>query len=275
MNGIFINPTNEHEYSENGFLIRSLFSEKEIDDLNNNIKPFYCNSPKGFTYSLIDNGLITNKKIKDVLHPILALKLNLVLYNYQLLVPSFLTKSNIDTFDFHLHHDWNYTDEFFWYSVTVWIPLEDVTQQNGCIYLLPGSHNKFKTIRSGTLDTARIPLDDTLSKQIKKIEMRKGEVLFFNPAIFHGSFPNNSSFPRIAITGIVKHINAPFIHYFQEKNSTTLFGYYITENDFSGNLPKMAKGEFPFEKVIYSESEYIHEIITKEKLKTLLFSGKL
>jgi hypothetical protein len=267
MKGIFIEPDDEINFKANGYLIKKVFQESDINTIINKIKPFYKSNPKGFTYSLIDNELTTNENIKNVLLPILTPFLNTVFANYKIFAPSFLTKSNKETFDFYLHQDWNYTDENNWYSATVWIPLCDVTPQNGCVYLIPGSHSLFNTIRSGSLDTARIPVNENLSALVKNVAMKKGEALFFNPAIFHGSYPNHSNELRVAVTAIAQHKEAPFIHYFQEKNSNKLSGYFITENDFLGNLSTLAAGKIPSDgSAIYSHQEYAHQIIESELL---------
>lgn len=77
--------------------------------------------------------------------------------------------------------------------MAAWMALDDCDEANGCMQIVPGSHEwpllcttKADTTVSFTDVTVPIP-DGT---PVAPVEMAAGDVLFFNGAVVHGSFPN-------------------------------------------------------------------------------------
>ena len=95
-------------------------------------------------------------------------------------------------------------DEFFIPSrdrsiTTAWVALDDVTVENGCLHVIPGSH------RAGVLYPMRRHHDPDLDRAEEAygfpyspedgvaIELEAGSVVFFNGYLLHGSYPNRSA----------------------------------------------------------------------------------
>ena len=86
----------------------------------------------------------------------------------------------------------------------IWIPLEDTTVENGCLWIIPNSH------RSGVIyDRFAHDLPDVDSMSVARgfddatqipIEMKAGSVLFFNGYLLHSSKKNVSTSHRPALT---------------------------------------------------------------------------
>ncbi len=88
--------------------------------------------------------------------------------------------------------------------VGAWIALDDATEENGCLRVIPGSHRNgyLWPVRAhgdfeefDTADTA-YGFDD--GGEIL-VEMRAGSVVFFNGYLLHRSFRNRSDRPRRAL----------------------------------------------------------------------------
>ena len=94
-------------------------------------------------------------------------------------------------------------DEFFIPSrdrsiTTAWIALDDVTVENGCLHVIPGSH------RAGVLYPMRRHHNPDLDRAEEAcgfpyssedgiaVELEAGSVVFFNGYLLHGSYPNRS-----------------------------------------------------------------------------------
>ena len=103
-------------------------------------------------------------------------------------------------------------DDHYWetggYAVTVWLPLEAVSRENGTMSLLPGSHkwevlehvsakgeSKFKTVKEELDESKFFPL-----------ELNPGSVSFHHSKIVHGAFANMGKERRIALA---QHYAAP------------------------------------------------------------------
>lgn len=91
--------------------------------------------------------------------------------------------------DFPWHQDTGYTPTDPAEYITCWLALVDVTIENGCISVLPGSH------RQGMIEHK----DTEIGKQCYfgsdsgiPVELKKGSMVVFSSLLFHRSGPNTS-----------------------------------------------------------------------------------
>lgn len=79
--------------------------------------------------------------------------------------------------------------------LTVWLPITDATEENGCLCLVPYSHRGELAIHcpgvSGGSKVLRIP-DQLIGSQVISVPMRRGSVLFMHRRMKHSSLPNRS-----------------------------------------------------------------------------------
>ncbi len=98
------------------------------------------------------------------------------------------------------HQDWNccwraHTDEL----ITCFIYLDDADATNGCLHVIPGSHQgkaiyPFAAGGHFEIDPAYIDRD-----KIVPVPLKAGEMIFFDPYLLHFSDLNHSRVPRRAI----------------------------------------------------------------------------
>lgn len=88
-------------------------------------------------------------------------------------------------------------------QVTVWIPLSEVTQENGCLWVVPGSHSgpiydhipdRRQEANSGYLEIAGADF----SSQVPVL-LSPGDVLFFHSYLMHKAADNVADYRRIAV----------------------------------------------------------------------------
>jgi len=76
-----------------------------------------------------------------------------------------------------------------------WLALDDCDEENGCLQVVPGSH-QLPVLCTVAADTTQSFTDVTVpvpeGMQVKPVIMRAGDVLFFNGQLIHGSLPNVS-----------------------------------------------------------------------------------
>lgn len=111
-------------------------------------------------------------------------------------------------------------------QVTAWIALDDVDEENGCMWMVPGSHGWGEQIdflhSLGGFE--KMPKEfDGRPLAPRACPVRKGQVHFHHSLTWHGSNANRSGRPRRAIaihfmTGETRynadgnHVMKPFIH---------------------------------------------------------------
>lgn len=97
--------------------------------------------------------------------------------------------------------------------VSAWIPFDDAKIENGCMWMVPGSHkwgNQNEYIKTNnhrrkledftTLEPFDIPADSEI-QQVEAVAcpVKRGEVHFHHSLTWHGSPENHSEFPRRAL----------------------------------------------------------------------------
>lgn len=91
--------------------------------------------------------------------------------------------------------------------VGAWTAVDHVSLDNGCLYLIPGSHKPKEMYKHGNipgsaklyhgiLDEARVAPE---AKRVH-LDMSPGDTVFFHPLLVHGSGPNTTRYYRKAIS---------------------------------------------------------------------------
>jgi phytanoyl-CoA hydroxylase len=88
--------------------------------------------------------------------------------------------------------------------IAAWMALDSCDQANGCLEVVPGSHEwpVLCTVGADTSDSftdITVPLPD--EAELVPVLMEPGDVLFFNGSLVHGSKPNRSDRFRRALIG--------------------------------------------------------------------------
>lgn len=98
---------------------------------------------------------------------------------------------------FHFHQDNNYTrHDPALGSINIWVALQDMTPENGCLQIVPRSHlGQLDSRRSDDGDTHRQVEVDPLT--CLPIRMRAGDAVAFTRWTVHGSGPNTTDEPRV------------------------------------------------------------------------------
>jgi len=92
-----------------------------------------------------------------------------------------------------------------------WLALDDCDEENGCLQVVPGSQDlpvlcTVKADVSQSFTDVTVPVPDGM--RVDPVVMKRGDVLFFNGSVIHGSYPNIS----------------------QDRFRRSLIGHYVTGN---------------------------------------------
>jgi phytanoyl-CoA hydroxylase len=118
-----------------------------------------------------------------------------------------------------LHQDQRYLRAEPGTCMAAWLALEDIDEENGCLTVVPGTHDipmlcpgSSDRERSFTGDQVPIPKDLNAVPVI----MKEGDVLFFNGSLIHGSGPNQSRdrFRRIIVGHYIEGQAEKVAHYY-------------------------------------------------------------
>lgn len=148
-------------------------------------------SPRYFKGSLIDQ-LINSKNT-------LAVASRLIGGQAIRYLPFTAVKAGGGGGQFHLHQDNNYTQhEPALGSINIWVALVDMTPENGCLQVAPGSH-KQGVIKSMSAGDGDQHLTITVEPEnLLPVRMRAGDAIAFTRLTVHGSGANNTQEARVA-----------------------------------------------------------------------------
>lgn len=107
------------------------------------------------------------------------------------------------------HQDW-----YYWFGaekVSIWIALDDATQANGCLRMIPGSHQQ--QFNNEKLDTRafanQISADQLENLDVVDLEVKRGDVVFFSDRAVHCSYPNTSGDARWSFISTYRDATVP------------------------------------------------------------------
>jgi phytanoyl-CoA hydroxylase len=129
--------------------------------------------------------------------------------------PEFLSvksvfKSAENRFPSPLHQDW-----FYWNGspkLSAWIALDDATEDNGCLKIIPGTHthvvNMVET-KSGTGFKKQIRCTEVEGRRVQTVPVDAGDVIFFHDLAVHGSLENRSGGDRWSLIATYRDRSEP------------------------------------------------------------------
>jgi hypothetical protein len=208
-----LSPANAKQFKEEGyFVIENFFTETQVTNLLNFYESFQFESKPELNTNIKFCDRTENLKISDFIKSQFEASIDKYFANYETGSGVFIMKGIGEKSISSLHQDCNVVDESKYTSLTIWCPLVDVDENNGCIQVIPGSHKWFSVLRSFNMPYYFIEFD-LVKDKLKAVPLNKGSVVVFAHNLFHGSKPNYSNVfrPAASFSLITKH--AQPIHY--------------------------------------------------------------
>ncbi|MBL4586932.1 MAG: phytanoyl-CoA dioxygenase family protein [Flavobacteriales bacterium] len=175
----------------------------------------------------------TVHSVSDGIKEIFARSISQHIENGQTLGGTFITKPANESEPLQPHQDWSIVDESRFRSFTIWVPLNDVEDENGSMYVLPKSHEFIRGYRHVTIPSVCGLIYDHTWKHLKPMHLKSGEALIFDHALIHASKPNCSDKIWIAATHSLLSVDAAMRFYWNNNGTVEEFEgekyFYNTE----------------------------------------------
>ncbi len=184
-------------YSRNGYLlVPGLLADSAVDSLlQEQVRFVRPDAPLSVEVQLVHrSSVIRNLAISG---PQVALAQELLGPNVCFTHQQFVSKGPDagDASDVPWHQDSGYGQLEPASDLTVWIALSDADEQNGCLWVLPGSHREGLKAHEpiGALKGAKV------QETGQPVPMRRGDALLFGGLLMHRSLPNQTDKARHAM----------------------------------------------------------------------------
>jgi ectoine hydroxylase-related dioxygenase (phytanoyl-CoA dioxygenase family) len=218
------------QIDDKGWTKINAISDEQLIEFSTLFKENHHIKDEGMFYSLYSKDIAYRKRIAERINEILKPSFKKYFQDYKLVYSIFIVKTsgNKQT-EFFIHQDPTITDESIYSSLHFWIPLDDITKENGAVCLIEKSHQIASPFRSITTPPFYQGNEAVLKKYLKPIFMKKGEALLLNPRTIHNSMANLSDKVRVAVLVGVLPEKAPLITTFydtqNQKNQIELYEF--------------------------------------------------
>jgi hypothetical protein len=187
---------------KNGYvIIPSFLNSDEINFLVNLYERNISDKFEGIYATAHEKNLELRKLIFDEIDAAFDQPIKSTFNQITPLGGSFVVKYPGEKSHLEAHQDWSHVDEDKYRSFNLWVPLTDLNQDNGAIMVMPKSHLWLKkTFRHVSIPSAYNKVKNLIwDNMIVLDNMKKGDALFYDHRLLHGSFQNNTKKPRLAI----------------------------------------------------------------------------
>lgn len=265
----FLDSGIESELNQNGFVhIAGFLTPEEKDDFFSLYKSLHVDTrfEKSMWNSLYDlpeeSGLQASERIKQFLTEKFKDKLS----DFKIPVASIMVKNPTTDSHCDLHRDYTAFDESCFEYRNGWIPLIDINEQNGALYVVPKSDHVFDYPLPMFTEWPYKQMIPELMNHIRVVYARAGDLVVYKDRTLHGSFQNHTAQPRPVIHFGLLHKDASTFYYRKNtvNNQVDVFSVnpeFFFEKDPDGILAgKKPDKSFPYNPPSLTLDEVLEKI---------------
>lgn len=219
MKKVFRDDGHQQSFEKNGYLIVPFYTQAEIRELEALYYRLHPKDEKGFFPSTFSNDKNYRHTADREIRRICERPIALYCTDIKVMCGSFIVKSPGPESGMCVHQDMSLVDESRFTGINIWVPLVDLTVQNGALFVIPGSHRLFPTYRGSSIPEFFSPVMGDMIDYLHPVLLKAGEAVFFDQSIIHFSPPNYSDKLRIVTNTYFTHKDAEFRTYFYDKEN--------------------------------------------------------
>jgi hypothetical protein len=215
---VFADAKHQSDFEKNGFIILPFYNEAEIKELEELYYRLHPNNENGFFPSTFSKDKTYRYEADREIRRIGARSINYYCIGIKVMCGSFIVKNPGPDSGMCVHQDMSLVDESRYTGINIWVPLVDLTVENGTLFVIPGSHRVLPTYRGSSIPEFFAPVMDAMTDYLQPIIIKAGEAVFFDQSIIHFSPPNYSDKIRIVTNTYFAHSNTEFRTYYWNKD---------------------------------------------------------
>ena len=250
---------------EEGYVVVPFLSSQEVQSL---VDYYYASHPRqldGMYATAHVPDIALRMRMNDFIKKVFARAIGEMFINCNPLGGSFIAKGKGEKGTLEPHQDWNIVDEEQYRSFNIWVPLVNLSEKNGVIKVIPGSHTWLKNYRSANIHSAFSKVNDSVWKILTPLYMNAGEALIYDHRLIHASGSNNSDEIRLAaVYGIIPKGAQMFYYHKANDETVEVFEsnpeFFLYGNIFEGpkGLKSVAKKPHDFHEVNEEELDKLN-----------------
>jgi flavin-dependent dehydrogenase len=236
------NTSLQNQLQHDGYAVVDMLNEKEFANLLELVGQFQFHFSNNrnreklkYNNTFFESDIEQKKMFYQTMSNFLQPKVDLLMDNYDVLFANFWEKKPGDA-EVIIHQNWTHVDESQHRSYTIWIPLQETSEVNGTMEVIPNSHYQFSTMRGLNMEYPLSYAFKSIVKEIKEefllpANLKPGQAIVFDDALIHYTGPNNSTNNRVAVQLVVKPKSVKGLFYYKHKEITTGNNVEVFEAD--------------------------------------------
>lgn len=244
---IFKSDDLENEISRKGYIKIPFLNEEELNDCREIFESLDPKLKVPFYSSIDSKDLDYRNEVNSKLHQLLGAKTEALFDRYKTIAHTYIVKIPSPNTKIHLHLDDIHLDQSKFRAVNIWLPLVDVTRENGCLRVYDGTHLLPKFHRGFGVDFIYRPYIPVLEEGLIDVPVRAGELVVYDDTLIHASWPNLSSEIRPAIVSGLVPEEADLWACFHHKGiKDDEVEYFEVDNEFWLTFDKLDRPEYKY-----------------------------
>lgn len=278
---VFRNTEHQNEFEKNGFIILPFYNNEEIKELQELYQRLHPKDEKGFFPSTFSGDKKYRTTADIEIRRICNRSIEIYCENIKVVCGCFIVKNPGSDSGMCVHQDMSLVDESRFTGINIWVPLIDLTINNGTLFVLPGSHRLLPTYRGSSIPEFFQDVNNNIIDYLQPVLIKAGEAVFFDQSIIHYSPPNYSNNLRIVTNTYFTHKDTEFRTYYFDKTKEGYVEEFAQDDSFMTDFqqfgenihdrPKVGKSlgftEYNFPKI---NTDFLDKNFTKTNARKLI-----
>lgn len=268
-------PENLHQLKEKGYIVLPFLTPEEVHFYQGQLAKYldkFSTSVGELFYSSGRDDVAQRTLAKELTWPTIEPLLDRIIHTSHTHAEgcALLLKPTGEKSSLSPHQDSSLIDETQFVALYGWVALQDTTKENGGMFAIPSSHLWGNHYRSLDVPWVFENHTDSLLKHAQAINLKAGEIILFDTALIHGSYPNLSTNLRVALNLFFRSKETYMTHHlaFDDTPKNKIEEYKIDADFFLKEDFRMrpSKEKYPF----LGYKEFQKPALNKKEIEKLI-----
>jgi len=221
-------------FDRDGYVVIPLLSPEQVSAALGVFERHGSGIDEGYYASIHSTSRDYKKRVNAELQEIVWARCADLLVEHRCLVAALMVKPPTGSTIVPVHQDWNVIDEDQGAGLTCWMPLTPITEVEGMMRVLPGSHRTVDALRgSPGFPTPFQDISGRIDEELMvDVHVGVGDVMVMDGRVLHTTGQNRSGRTRVAAYLNAIPADAEPVHYFRRADGA-VEGYHVDPEFFT------------------------------------------
>ncbi|MFM7005940.1 MAG: phytanoyl-CoA dioxygenase family protein [Flavobacteriales bacterium] len=226
----------QDSFEKNGFVVLPFYTQEEIKALTELYHDLHPQDENGFFPSTFSKDKNYRSVADAQIRKIGQRSIEHYCQDIKVVCGAFIVKNKGEDSGMCVHQDMSLVDESIYTGINIWVPLVDLTIENGALFVLRGSHRMVPTYRGSSISECFAPVMDEIIDFLEPVLVKAGEAVIFDQSIIHFSPPNYSEQIRIVTNTYFTQQAAQFRTYYWQPEYAKQVEVFAQDDTFMTNF---------------------------------------